>query len=80
MLLAEALHDLAAAGARRVTLDTTAPLAHAVRCYKRNGFRPTGRVAEFFGLSLFEYARSLEAPLTPRRGAGTPRSRAARRR
>ena len=50
------LRDL---GCVRVTLDTTAPLARAVRFYRRNGYQPTGRVTDFFGMPLFEYAKRL---------------------
>jgi ribosomal protein S18 acetylase RimI-like enzyme len=41
----------------RIRLDTTVPLKRAVRFYERNGFRPTGIVADFFGMPLFEYVK-----------------------
>jgi ribosomal protein S18 acetylase RimI-like enzyme len=59
-LLTAALAELRVLGCSRVTLDTTEPLRRAVRFYEKNGFRPTGRVSEFFGMSLFEYARELD--------------------
>src|SRR5215831_11469298 len=40
---------------QRVTLDTTEPLKRAIRFYEKNGFRPTGKIADFFGMPLFEY-------------------------
>lgn len=58
-LLAGALSGLGRAGAREVTIGVTAPLQRAVRFYERNGFRPTGRVGEFFGMPLREYRRAL---------------------
>ena len=41
-----------------VSLDTTAPLQRAIRFYERNGFRPSGRVTDFFGMPLFEYIKT----------------------
>jgi GNAT superfamily N-acetyltransferase len=64
-LLDRALKELADAGYRRVTLDTTEPLLRAITFYERNGFRPTGRTSDFFGMVLTERARPL----------GTARSR-----
>lgn len=42
-----------------VTLDTTAPLTHAIRFYEKNGYRRTGNVSDFFGMPLYEYRKSL---------------------
>ena len=50
------LHDK---GCAHVTLDTTAPLARAVRFYEKNGYRRSGRITDFFGLPLFEFHKSL---------------------
>jgi ribosomal protein S18 acetylase RimI-like enzyme len=61
-LLDRALEELREAGAVAVTLDTTAPLARAVRFYARNGFRPTGRVRDYFGMPLYELRRELRSP------------------
>jgi GNAT superfamily N-acetyltransferase len=58
-LLGTAENDLLAAGCKRVTLDTTAPLERAMRFYRRNGFVPTGGVTDFFGMRLHEYAKPL---------------------
>jgi ribosomal protein S18 acetylase RimI-like enzyme len=52
-------------GCRRVTLDTTAPLQRAIAFYEKRGYRRTGRVTDFFGMPLHEYARSLETPRVP---------------
>ena len=60
-LLAHAEADLARAGCTRVTLDTTAPLTRAMAFYTRHGYRPTGVVSDFFGMPLFEYARTISA-------------------
>ena len=48
---------LSAAGATRITLNTTAPLQRAMRFYERNGYQPTGRSRDFFGMTLYEYAK-----------------------
>jgi len=42
-----------------VTLDTTAPLAHAIHFYEINGYSATGRIGDFFGMPLYEYAKPL---------------------
>ncbi|MFZ0689458.1 MAG: GNAT family N-acetyltransferase, partial [Acidobacteriaceae bacterium] len=54
---AEAL--LHSQGVRRITLDTTEPLARAVAFYKKNGYSPTGRVQDFYGMPLHEFAKVL---------------------
>ncbi len=46
---------------RRITLDTTRPLRRAIRFYVTNGFRASGLVRDFFGMELFEYAKTLTA-------------------
>jgi ribosomal protein S18 acetylase RimI-like enzyme len=46
---------------RRVTLDTTVPLTRAIAFYHRNGYKPTGRVQDFYGMPLHEYAKELTA-------------------
>ena len=59
-LLDAAEADLHRHNCRRVTLDTTEPLKRAIRFYEKNGFRPTGKMADFFGMPLFEYEKSLQ--------------------
>jgi GNAT superfamily N-acetyltransferase len=46
-------------GCERVTLDTTQPLARAMRFYARHGFRLSGRVSDFFGMPLYEWVKFL---------------------
>jgi ribosomal protein S18 acetylase RimI-like enzyme len=58
-LLDRAEAELRKRGRKRVSLDTTEPLRHAVSFYERNGFCPTGRVGDFFGMPLFEYVKEL---------------------
>jgi ribosomal-protein-alanine N-acetyltransferase len=58
-LLCTAEDEVRSHGCSRVTLDTTEPLQRAIHFYVRNGYSPTGRVADFFGMPLYEYAKSL---------------------
>lgn len=58
-LLTTAELHLQARGCRRVTLDTTAPLTRAIAFYARHGYAPTGRTQDFYGMSLYEYAKVL---------------------
>ena len=44
---------------KRVTLDTTEPLARATRFYARHGFTQSGRVSDFFGMPLHEWVKFL---------------------
>ncbi len=46
-------------GCTVVTLNTTEPLQRAMRFYERNGYRGTGRIGDFFGMRLIEYAKPL---------------------
>jgi GNAT superfamily N-acetyltransferase len=46
-------------GCGYITLDTTAPLMRAVRFYAKNGYSASGRVADFFGMPLYEYRKLL---------------------
>lgn len=59
-LLERAEAELLAQKCIRITLDTTAPLKRAIRFYQRNGFRPSGRVTDFFGMPLYEYVKTLK--------------------
>lgn len=43
----------------RITLDTTEPLQRAARFYLNHGYRTSGKVTDFFGMQLFEYAKEL---------------------
>jgi len=46
-------------GCKRITLDTTLPLAPAMRFYEKKGYRRSGKIADFFGMSLLEYVKQL---------------------
>ena len=59
LLLHAAEKDLRAVGCTRVTLDTTAPLQRAIRFYQKNGFVLSDTIGDFFGMPLYEYAKSL---------------------
>jgi ribosomal protein S18 acetylase RimI-like enzyme len=59
MLLDTAVKALHRRNCRYVTLDTTEALERAVRFYRRAGFTPSGKVAEFFGMPLYEYIKRL---------------------
>jgi len=50
---------LLAKGCTRISLDTTEPLRRAMHFYEKNGFTRTGKIADFFGMPLIEYAKSL---------------------
>ena len=56
-LLEHAESELRAQGCSRVTLDTTLPLERAMRFYEKNGYRRSGRVTDFFGMTLIEYEK-----------------------
>lgn len=58
-LLETAEDELRKAGCKTVTLDTTEPLKRAIRFYEKKAYRPTGKVASFFGMPLFEYSKSI---------------------
>jgi GNAT superfamily N-acetyltransferase len=60
-LLEAAEAELRALGCRRITLDTTQPLQRAISFYRKNGFVPSGRVSEFFGMPLYEYVKEPSA-------------------
>jgi GNAT superfamily N-acetyltransferase len=42
-----------------ISLDTTEPLKRAIRFYAKNGFCPSGKITDFFGMPLFEYTKTL---------------------
>jgi len=58
-LLGCAESELEARGCSRITLDTTIPLERAMRFYERNGYRRSGKVADFFGMPLIEYVKQV---------------------
>jgi N-acetylglutamate synthase-like GNAT family acetyltransferase len=58
-LLRKAEEELRKAGCTTITLNTTEPLKRASHFYEKYGFRPTGKVGSFFGMSLFEYSKAV---------------------
>jgi predicted N-acetyltransferase YhbS len=58
-LLRRVESDLRARHCSRISLDTTEPLQRAMGFYRKHGFRPSGRVSDFFGMPLFEYIKML---------------------
>ncbi|MGC2298033.1 MAG: GNAT family N-acetyltransferase [Acidobacteriaceae bacterium] len=61
-LLASAEWLLRSRGCRCITLDTTEPLARAIAFYRKHGYSPTGRVQDFYGMSLHQFAKDIAAP------------------
>jgi N-acetylglutamate synthase-like GNAT family acetyltransferase len=59
LLLASVEAELRKCRCSRITLDTTAPLQRATLFYEKHGFTRSGRVADFFGMELFEYVKIL---------------------
>ena len=59
-LLRAAESELGKMKCARITLDTTQPLSRAMRFYEKNGYQRSGKVADFFGMALFEYFKILE--------------------
>jgi GNAT superfamily N-acetyltransferase len=57
-LLQHAEAELRLQQCSRVTLDTTAPLKRAIQFYERNGYRPSGKITDFYGMPLFEYEKN----------------------
>lgn len=60
-LLGHAEDELCRRNCTRITLDTTAPLERAMRFYEKFGFRRSGKITDFFGMSLFEYHKNLRS-------------------
>jgi ribosomal protein S18 acetylase RimI-like enzyme len=58
-LLSCAESQLLGQGCKRVSLDTTEPLQRAIHFYEKNGFCPSRRIRDFFGMPLFEYVKTL---------------------
>ena len=59
-LVRRALDELTVSGCRRATLGTTAVLVRAATFYESAGFTRTGRVRDFFGMPLYEYASPVD--------------------
>jgi len=63
-LIDAAESEMIARSCTRATLDTTAPLKRAARFYEKCGYRRTGRTSDFFGMTLFEFAKTLKTRRT----------------
>ncbi len=61
-LLQDAEAELVSRNCACITLDTTEPLQRAMRFYEEHGYRPSGRVTEFFEMRLHEYVKEISAP------------------
>ena len=48
-------------GCKQITLDTTLPLAAAMRFYEKQGYHRSGTVGDFFGMPLIEYEKDLSS-------------------
>jgi GNAT superfamily N-acetyltransferase len=46
-------------GCKRITLDTTLPLAAAMRFYEKHGYHRSGNIGDFFGMPLIEYEKRI---------------------
>jgi GNAT superfamily N-acetyltransferase len=46
-------------GCHRITLGTTPPLKAALRFYEKAGYSHTGKVSDFHGMQLLDYAKEL---------------------
>jgi len=46
-------------GCHRITLGTTPPLQAAIRFYERAGYSHTGKITDFHGMPLLDYAKEL---------------------
>jgi GNAT superfamily N-acetyltransferase len=60
-LLQTAEAQLLARGCNRATLATTGPLQRAIRFYECHGYALSGRISDFFGMKLYEYAKPLSS-------------------
>ena len=60
-LLESIERELTVAGCSCVSLDTTAPLARAIRFYERNGYVRSGAVSDFFGMPLYKFQKCLRS-------------------
>lgn len=58
-LLAHAEAELRKQNCTHITLDTTEPLQRAMRFYEKFGYRPSGKITDFFGMPLMEYHKFL---------------------
>ncbi len=58
-LLQAVENDARSKGCTYLTLDTTYPLKRAQNFYKKSGFKETGKIRDFFGSKVYEYAKKI---------------------
>ena len=51
--------DARSQGCSFLTLDTTEVLQRAQNFYRKNGFKKTGKIGDFFGTTIFEFAKNI---------------------
>ena len=51
--------DARSKGCSILTLDTTEVLQRAQMFYKKHGFKKTGKTSDFFGSTIYEYAKEI---------------------
>ena len=58
-LLRKVEEDAQSQGCNFLTLDTTEVLQRAQNFYRKNGFIKTGKIGDFFGATIFEFAKEI---------------------
>jgi len=58
-LLKEVERDAQLENCKILTLDTTEILKRAQNLYEKNGFKKTGKIQDFFGSIIYEFAKTL---------------------
>ncbi|MFX1268519.1 MAG: GNAT family N-acetyltransferase [Promethearchaeota archaeon] len=58
-LLRQVERDAQLEGCKILTLDTTEILKRAQNFYEKNGFQKTGKIGDFFGSIIYEFAKTL---------------------
>ncbi len=58
-LLKTVEEDARSKGCNILTLDTTKVLKRAQNFYKKHGFKKTGKIGDFFGSIIYEYAKKI---------------------
>ncbi|MFX1480925.1 MAG: GNAT family N-acetyltransferase [Promethearchaeota archaeon] len=60
-LLRKVEEEAACKGCTILTLDTTEVLQRAQSFYKKNSFAKTGKTGDFFGVTIFEFAKKISS-------------------
>ena len=60
-LLKQVESDALSQGCTFLTLDTTEILQSAQNFYRKNGFTKTGKVGNFFGATIYEFAKKISS-------------------